>query len=60
MAVVALERGASGGSYFTIPPQVQLDIANRKKITIDEHSGRILVDPILAAEERLKIEKIMA
>ena len=60
LAVVALERGASGGSYFTIPPQVQLDIANRKKITIDEHSGRILVDPILAAEERLKIEKIMA
>lgn len=60
LAVVALERGASGGSYFTIPPQVQLDIANRKKITIDEHSGRILVDPALAAEERKKIEKIMS
>jgi len=60
LAVVALERGASGGSYFTIPPQVQLDIANRKKITIDEHSGRILVDPALAAEEREKIEKLMS
>jgi predicted nucleic acid-binding Zn-ribbon protein len=60
LAVVALERGASGGSYFTIPPQVQLDIANRKKITIDEHSGRILVDPALAAEEKEKIDKIMA
>ncbi len=60
LAVVALERGASGGSYFTIPPQVQLDIANRKKITIDEHSGRILVDSALAAEEKEKIEKIMA
>jgi hypothetical protein len=60
LAVVALERGASGGSYFTIPPQVQLDIANRKKITIDEHSGRILVDPALAAEEKEKIDKIMS
>jgi len=60
LALVALERGASGGSYFTIPPQVQLDIANRKKITIDEHSGRILVDPALAAEEKEKIDKIMA
>jgi len=48
LAVVAIERGASGGSYFTIPPQVQLEIANRKKITIDEHSGRILVDATLA------------
>merc|ERR1712063_73406 len=28
LAVVAIERGASGGSYFTIPPQVQLEIAN--------------------------------
>jgi len=38
LAVVSIERGASGGSFFTIPPQVQLEIANRKKITIDEHS----------------------
>lgn len=60
LAVVALERGASGGSYFTIPPQVQLDIANRKKITIDEHSGRILVDSALAAEEKEKIDKIIS
>jgi len=57
LAVVALERGASGGSYFTIPPQVQLDIANRKKITIDEHSGRILIDSQLADEEREKMSK---
>lgn len=52
LAVVAIERGAAGGSFFTIPPQVQLEIANRKKITIDEHSGRILVDPALAQEEK--------
>ncbi|WP_298778784.1 hypothetical protein [uncultured Polaribacter sp.] len=60
LAVVAIERGASGGSYFTIPPQVQLEIANRKKITIDEHSGRILVDAALAEEEKEKIDKIFS
>ena len=54
LAVVSIERGASGGSFFTIPPQVQLEIAARKKITIDEHSGRILVDAALAAEEKKK------
>lgn len=60
LAVVAIERGASGGSYFTIPPQVQLEIANRKKITIDEHSGRILVDAALAEEEKIKIDKLFS
>jgi predicted nucleic acid-binding Zn-ribbon protein len=57
LAVVSIERGASGGSFFTIPPQRQLEIATRKKVIIDEHSGRILVDPALAAEEREKMEK---
>ena len=60
LAVVAIERGASGGSYFTIPPQVQLEIANRKKITIDEHSGRILVDAALAEEEKVKMDKLFS
>ena len=32
LAVVPIERGASGGSYFTIPPQVQVEIAARKKL----------------------------
>lgn len=58
LAVVSIERGASGGSFFTIPPQVQLEIANRKKITIDEHSGRILVDAALAEEEKEKIDNL--
>ena len=44
LAVVPVERGASAGSFFVIPPQVQLDILSRKKFIIDEHSGRILVD----------------
>ena len=60
LAVVSIERGASNGSFFTIPPQVQLEIANRKKITIDEHSGRILIDAALAAEEKEKINKLFS
>lgn len=58
LAVVPIERGASGGSFFTIPPQVQMEIATRKKIMTDEHSGRILVDLALAKEETEKMEKL--
>ena len=59
LAVVAVERGASGGSFFTIPPQVQMEIASRQKIITDEYSGRILVDADLAEEERQKISKLI-
>lgn len=59
LAVVSIDRGASGGSFFTIPPQRQVEIAGRKKIITDEHSGRILVDGALAEEEREKIEKLL-
>jgi predicted nucleic acid-binding Zn-ribbon protein len=57
LAVVTIERGASGGSFFTIPPQRQVEIATRKKIITDEHSGRILIDSLLAEEERKKMSK---
>ena len=57
LAVVPVERGASGGSFIKIPPQVQLDIASRKKIIVDEHSGRILVDALLAEEQRTKMNR---
>ncbi|GLB52072.1 hypothetical protein NBRC110019_11110 [Neptunitalea chrysea] len=60
LAVVSIERGASGGSFFTIPPQIQMEISARKKIITDEHSGRILVDPALADEEREKMEQLFA
>ncbi|MBL7559279.1 hypothetical protein JAO71_05620 [Olleya sp. YSTF-M6] len=60
LAVVPIERGASGGSYFTIPPQVQMEIAGRKKIITDEHSGRILVDAALADEQKIKMEKMFS
>ena len=58
LAVVPIQRGASGGSFFTIPPQVQVEIASRKKIITDEHSGRILVDAALAEEEKEKMEAL--
>jgi predicted nucleic acid-binding Zn-ribbon protein len=60
LAVVSIERGASAGSFFTIPPQTQVEIAARKKIITDEHSGRILVDAALADEEREKMDKLFA
>ncbi|MFP5438500.1 MAG: zinc ribbon domain-containing protein [Bacteroidia bacterium] len=60
LAVVSIERGASAGSFFTIPPQTQMEIAARKKILTDEHSGRILVDSSLADEEREKMDQLFA
>jgi uncharacterized protein len=60
LAVVSIDRGASAGSFFTIPPQTQVEIASRKKILTDEHSGRILVDAALADEEREKMQQLFA
>ena len=60
LAVVSIERGASAGSFFTIPPQTQVEIAARKKIITDEHSGRILIDNVMAEEERTKMEALFA
>ena len=60
LAVVSIERGASAGSFFTIPPQTQVEIAARKKIITDEHSGRILVDSVLAEEEKEKMDQLFA
>jgi len=60
LAVVPIERGAAGGSFFTIPPQVQVEIASRKKVITDEHSGRILVDAALADEQKAKMAKMFS
>ena len=60
LAIVPVERGAAGGSFFTIPPQIQMEIASRKKIITDEHSGRILVDEVLANEQKEKMEKLFS
>jgi predicted nucleic acid-binding Zn-ribbon protein len=43
IAVVAMEKGAALG--MSLPPQVQVEVARRNKIIIDENSGRIVVDP---------------
>ena len=47
LAVVSYERNSCGGCFNKIPPQKQLEIRTRKKITICEHCGRIMVDPEL-------------
>ena len=57
LAVVAIDRASAGGSFIQIPPQRILDVGARKKIIVDEHSGRILVDQDLAYEEQEKFKK---
>ena len=44
---------------FTLPPQKQMEIAQRKKIIIDEHSGKILVDDDLVNEETEKMQEVI-
>ena len=60
LAVVSIDREASAGSFIKITPQKQLDVAARKKLIVDEHSGRILVDKVLAEEQVEKMEKALA
>jgi predicted nucleic acid-binding Zn-ribbon protein len=60
MAVVPIEREASAGSFIQLPPQKQLDVASRKRVMVDEHSGRILVDAELAMEEQARIDEELA
>jgi hypothetical protein len=36
-----------------------MEIASRQKIITDEFSGRILIDPDLAKEEKAKISKLI-
>lgn len=55
LAIVTVDRGASGGSFFIIPTQEYLDIIQRQKIVIDAHSGCIVIDAALAEEERKRI-----
>lgn len=56
LAVVSIDRDSCGGCFNKIPPQRQLDIAQRKKILVCEHCGRILVDSDLALEEQEKLQ----
>ena len=55
LAVVTIQRDACGGCFNKIPPQRQMDIANRKKIIVCEYCGRILVDPQINVMEEDKV-----
>lgn len=44
LAVVPVERDSCGGCFHAIPPQKQSEIKLRKKVTVCENCGRILVD----------------
>ncbi len=43
LAVVTIERNACGGCFSEIPPQVQLEMTQRKRIITCEHCGRVLM-----------------
>ncbi|HLS96666.1 hypothetical protein BC792_1292 [Sphingobacterium allocomposti] len=51
LAVVSIERDSCSGCYNKIPPQLQSEIRQRKKIIICEHCGRIIVDEGVVFEE---------
>lgn len=51
LAVVMVRRNACGGCFNQIPPQMQLEIALRKKIIACEHCGRVLVDDLIQSAE---------
>lgn len=44
LSVVPVLRESCGGCFNVIPPQRQSEIAQRKKIIVCEHCGRVLVD----------------
>jgi predicted nucleic acid-binding Zn-ribbon protein len=54
LAVVTVKRGAAEGCNIVIPPQKIAEIKEKKKIVIDEHSGRILADVDMPIEEEKK------
>lgn len=51
LAVVSIERDSCSGCHNKIPPQLQSEIRQRKKIIICEHCGRVLVDEEIASED---------
>ena len=47
-AVVPIERGAAGS--FMVPPQRQVEVRQRNRIVVCEHTGRVIVDDELFRE----------
>lgn len=54
IAVVPMERGAALG--MALPPQTQVEVRRKNKVIIDEHSGRIVIDPTFFDEARKKFK----
>jgi uncharacterized protein len=54
LAVVTVKRGAAEGCNIVIPAQKIAEIKEKKKIVIDEHSGRILADVDIEIEPEVK------
>ncbi len=54
LAVVPVERDACGGCFYSIPPQKQSEIKQRKKVMVCENCGRILVDSELTESIEVK------
>lgn len=44
LAVVSTDRNACGGCFAVIPPQIHLELRQKKKLIVCENCGRILVD----------------
>jgi len=58
IAIAPVVRGACGGCFAKIPPQLQSDIRQRKKIVICEHCGRVNIDAKMAGlEDEVEEEK---
>jgi len=56
LGVVTVSRDSCGGCFNKIPPQLQMEINNRKKIIACEHCGRVLVDDdILSVGKKPKV-----
>jgi predicted nucleic acid-binding Zn-ribbon protein len=51
LSVVTISRGACGGCFNRIPPQLQIEIGQMKKIIACEHCGRVLIDEKAFVEE---------
>lgn len=54
LAVVPVKRGACGGCFNIVPPQMQAEIREQKKVIVCEHCGRILASVEDEIEEEVK------
>lgn len=53
IAIASVLRDSCSGCFGSIPPQMQADIRQRKKVIVCEHCGRILVDATIIEEPQV-------